>query len=93
MGNYKVLNLDYHGICTKATGCTWEECKQVCEKEGGSLVKITSKEENDQITKLILPHRPHTFWIGLNDIKKEGDYRWVSDNSRKAYHHFRSGNI
>ena len=91
MGNYKVVNLDYHGICTKATGCTWEEAEQVCEKEGGYLVKISSKAENDEILKLTAPFRK-LVWIGLNDIKKEGDFRWVSDNSPKSYHTFNPGN-
>ena len=64
---------------------------QVCEKEGGYLVEIRSKKENEQITKLITPTSKQ-FWIGLSDIKNEGEYRWVSDNSPKTYHNFRSGN-
>ena len=87
MGSYKVFNLDHHGICTKDKGCTWEECNQVCEKEGGYLVKITSKEENDQIKKIMSPFSKN-FWIGLDDIKTESHYRWVSDNSPIAYHNF-----
>ena len=91
MGNYKIVDLDYHGICTKAAGCTWEETMRVCEEEGGYLVEIRSKKENDQVTKLIAPFEKD-IWIGFNDFKKQGDYRWVSDNSPKAYHNFRRGN-
>ena len=64
---------------------------RVCEEEGGYVVEIRSKKENEQITKLIAA-TSKDFWIGLNDIKKEGEYRWVSDKSLKAYHNFRNGN-
>ena len=94
-GKYKIFDLNYHGICSKEIGCTWEESKRVCEKEGGHLVKITSKNQNDQITTLLAPFlgARRNFWTGLSDIETEGNFKWVSDNSPKAYHNFNSGKI
>ena len=94
-GEYKVFNVDYHGICSKDSGCTWEDSKRVCEKEGGYLAKITSQAENDQIEALISRIDPaknkNFFHIGLNDIAVEGEYRWVSDDSKISFNNFYSG--
>ena len=34
VGSYKLVNINYHQICSKESGCNWEESKEVCEKEG-----------------------------------------------------------
>ena len=87
--------MNYHQICSKESGCSWEESKEVCEKEDGYLVKITSKEENDKILEIINDTgnavQRRKFWLGLNDIENEGDFRWISDNSVKGYDNFDSG--
>ena len=89
------MNISYHQICSKETGCNWEESKEVCEKEGGYLVKITSKEENSKILEIIdymgNAGQEFNFWLGLNDIEKEGGLRWISDNSAVGYDNFNSG--
>ena len=89
------MNISYHQICSKETGCNWEESKEVCEKEGGYLVKITSKEENDKILEIIYDMgtaaQGSQFLLGLNDIEIDGDFRWVSDNSAVGYENFNSG--
>ena len=69
--------------------------KQVCEKEGGHLVKITSQVETDNIVKLwkkVNQYSQHNwFYIGLNDIEEEGVYRWESDKSIMEYDNFHLG--
>ena len=90
------MNISYHQVCSKESGCNWEESKEVCEKEGGYLVKITSKEENDKILEIIndmgIAAQGFHFRLGLNDIEIDGDFRWVSDNSAVGYENFNSGN-
>ena len=67
----------------------------MCEKEGGYLVKITSKEENDKILEIIndmgIAAQGFHFRLGLNDIEIDGDFRWVSDNSTAGYKNFNLG--
>ena len=95
MGEYKVFNVDYRGICSNEAGCTWEDAKQVCEKEGGYLTKITSNNENKEIENIINRVDPSKnkffFHIGLNDIETEGTYRWTSDDSEKEFNNFYNG--
>ena len=95
VGVYKILNGDGHGICSTETGCTWEESKEVCEKEGGYLAKITSQAENDKIEELQRRMQPNgnkfLYHIGLNDIEEEGIYRWESDGSLMTFDNFYRG--
>jgi len=90
-----VFNINYHGICSKDSGCSWEDSNRVCEKEGGYLAKITSQTENDQIEALISRIDPaknkYFFHLGLNDIAVEGEYRWESDDSQISFNNFYRG--
>ena len=90
-----MLNVSYGEICSNEIGCTWEESKRVCEKEGGYLVTITSKAENDKIIDIINQIDPNGdkffFHLGLNDIENEGVYRWTSDNSQIDFDNFYDG--
>ena len=92
-----MFNIDGHGICSKETGCTWEESKEVCEKEGGYLAKITSQVENDKIEEFQKRMDPSgnkfLYHIGLNDIAEEGIYRWESDGSPMTFDNFYRGKI
>ena len=94
-GEYKVFNINYHGVCSKDSGCSWEDSNRVCEKEGGYLAKITSQTENDQVEALISRIDPaknkYFFHLGLNDIAVEGEYRWVSDDSKISFDNFYRG--
>ena len=96
VGQYNVFNVNYHGICSEKDGCTWDESKRVCEKEGGYLTKINSPEENDMVKemfKLIDPNKKKFwFYIGLNDIENEGAYHWISDDSTVTFANWAKGN-
>jgi serine/threonine protein kinase/Leucine-rich repeat (LRR) protein len=52
----------------------WEEARECCERLGGHLVTITSKEENDFVTAL----RPsgNWFWLGLKTTAN--GHEWVT---------------
>ncbi|XP_060565849.1 neurocan core protein-like isoform X2 [Ruditapes philippinarum] len=71
----------FQGSCyfrsTKAL--EWLKAEEDCIALGGHLVEITSEEENN-FTKSILSGGSR-FWIGLNDIKTEGDFVWVSSGN------------
>ena len=89
------MNISYHQICSKENGCTWEESIEVCAREGGYLVRISSKEENDKILEIIndmgTAAQRHHFRLGANDIVKDGDFRWKCDNSAVGYRNFNPG--
>ncbi len=62
-------------------GKTWEESKELCEKQGFSLVTVNSAAENATISTGI---GNHDAWIGLNDIENEAKcsehsskWKWV----------------
>ncbi|GAH81638.1 unnamed protein product, partial [marine sediment metagenome] len=56
---------------------TWHEAKRFCEEQGGHLVTITSKRENQLVVKLARKaHR--NVWIGLTDEREEGRWEWVT---------------
>ncbi|MHC4504034.1 MAG: protein kinase domain-containing protein, partial [Planctomycetota bacterium] len=56
---------------------TWHEAKAYCEKQGGHLVTITSKEENEFVTDLARKAKMDT-WIGFTDEREEGTWEWVT---------------
>eukprot|EP00092_Neocalanus_flemingeri_P056901 GFUD01067515.1.p1 GENE.GFUD01067515.1~~GFUD01067515.1.p1 ORF type:complete len:229 (+),score=46.25 GFUD01067515.1:42-728(+) len=60
--------------------CTWYEAMAKCKELGGYLVEITSQEEQDLIVRtsqaLGWDKLKLNFWLGLNDIEKEGTWIW-----------------
>ena len=95
-GDYKLLNVDYGDQCSKENGCTWYQSKQICENEGGYLVKISTREENKMIRKIVnnlnLDNNDRfVFYLGLNDLEKEGVYKWISDGSEISFDNFYRG--
>lgn len=59
-------------------GISWIKAKETCEKLGGHLVTITSKEEQDFIIKNLLPYgRKYMYWIGGDDIS--GKWKWLTN--------------
>ncbi len=54
---------------------TWEEALAICDGRGAELVTTETQSE----TELLLdegPPDPIFFWIGLNDLQDEGQFRW-----------------
>jgi len=71
---YKVFN----------TRATWKDAAIACKKMGGYLACITSKHENEFVTKLLTDKSEKNkwdlpaVWIGGTDAKTEGKWQWVS---------------
>jgi hypothetical protein len=58
---------------------TWSKAKEICEKNGGHLVTITSAEENDAIIEYIKAQKINkNIWIGYSDTKQEGKWEWIT---------------
>ena len=68
---------------------SWCNASSHCVKEGGKLVEINSEEENEALVKEIkknrFTERNMNFWIGLTDLRKEGDWILASDNLKPSY--------
>ncbi|XP_034003339.1 CD209 antigen-like protein C [Trematomus bernacchii] len=52
---------------------SWEQSRQDCTARGADLVIVDSEEEQEFITSMIKEQT----WIGLNDTKEEGTWKWV----------------
>ncbi|MGN0396325.1 MAG: lectin-like protein [Coprococcus sp.] len=64
---------------------TWKEAYQYCKKMGGHLVTVTSNGENRFAYSLTT--RQQDCWIGMNDAKTMGKYKWVT-GERTDYRYF-----
>ncbi|XP_051898147.1 hepatic lectin-like [Pristis pectinata] len=53
---------------------TWFEAQSSCESMNANLVVINSAEEQEFLTKKL---KNYYYWIGLNDLTYEGDWRWL----------------
>ena len=53
----------------------WYDAQQKAIKEGAHLVSINSEEEQFWVETIF---QSHSFWIGLNDVEKEGVWQWDS---------------
>lgn len=65
-------------------GMNWNEAKEYCENLGGHLVTISSQEENDFVTEIIIPYGKGSM-IGLTDHEIEGEYKWVTNEEFYYY--------
>ncbi|CAG2250586.1 unnamed protein product [Mytilus edulis] len=61
--------------------------KMNASKKGGYLVKVESVAENTWLISAL--HAD--VWIGLNDIEKEGEWRWTSGNAGIPFSYWLSG--
>eukprot|EP00064_Thunnus_orientalis_P017381 superscaffoldBa00003671_g17462 len=65
------------------TNSSWNESRRYCQRRGGDLVKIDSRDEQIFLTKELsnkMNDEEDKFWIGLTDSKKEGKWFWVDDS-------------
>ncbi len=56
----------------------WTDAKVACEKMGGHLVTITSREENDFVAGLLQSFKKFFYWTGGTDSFKEGCWEWIT---------------
>ena len=53
----------------------WTSARDRCRQFGGDLASIASADDDSGIEQL-LPDSNTWFWIGYNDIEKEGSFTW-----------------
>lgn len=63
-------------VFTSANPISWQDAEASCVSKGGHLATITSKADNDAAYAQL--NGKTNVWIGLNDIAKEGEYKWAS---------------
>ncbi len=71
----------FEGRCYKGikTQLSWDAAETECGKWGGHLASAASAEENAHILKVFLDldEQLASFWIGLSDTVKQGQYLWI----------------
>ena len=78
---YVAGNFNGHGYELIPTPTPWHLAKKKAEEKDGYLVVITSEKENEFITELVRKSTNGELcevWIGLEDEKSEGDWRWIN---------------
>jgi len=74
-----LLEYEGHKYYISKDSVTWPMAKEICEKNGGHLVTITSAQENGAIIETLKSYRPKDHvWIGYTDEKHERKWRWVT---------------
>jgi hypothetical protein len=74
------------------SGSTWQECRDLCVKGQGDLVKITNEDESVAVSDMLFEMIPNVDimkWIGLNKVSSD-DFIW-SDNTQLLYKNFADG--
>lgn len=61
------------------TKMTWRDAYQLCEKKGGHLVTISSKNEDEFVSQIQKNYSPFDrMWLGATDENSEGNWRWIT---------------
>ncbi|XP_028395191.1 uncharacterized protein LOC114519267 isoform X2 [Dendronephthya gigantea] len=71
---------------------TWQDAEKNCRRLGGNnchLASVNSQEEQDFLSFLIKGSKSRDFWIGLNDLGTEAEYKWT-DGSLYNYANWNS---
>ena len=80
---YASGNINGHGYEIIPAPLPWHLAKKKANELGGYLVSITSPEENEFIISLVnksTKNETCEIWIGFNDEKREGDWKWLSED-------------
>ena len=80
-----------HKYAVYSTPVTWYTAKVFCEELGGSLVTITSEEENTFVRSLC----GEGAWMGATDAGAEGEWNWISEEpfSYTAWMRYEPNNV
>ncbi|XP_060591120.1 perlucin-like protein isoform X1 [Ruditapes philippinarum] len=64
---------------------SFDRARANCQKLQADLVHIDNADENAFLTNHLNTLKGISFWIGLTDADREGDFKWVDDNSRISF--------
>ena len=74
---------------------SWFDAERHCEREGGKLVEIDSEEENralvEEINRGGYKDRNMHFWVGLNELEADGNWRLASNGLEPTYLNWHEG--
>ena len=62
----------------------WIEAKKKCEQREASLVSLETVEKKERLVSLVRSisrRKSHDYWLGGNDIYKEGEWEWAGDRT------------
>lgn len=70
--------IEFNGHCYKMfdESFSWDNAKKECEKIGGHLVTINSKEEQEFLVDMVKSSTKKNMWIGA--YPSNGNYRWIT---------------
>ena len=69
----------------------WNDAKKYCEKQGGHLVTITSKEEQEEVSSLISHGSKNFYWLGAERTQNAFN-RWITGEAIKYTNYDRTNN-
>uniref|UniRef100_A0A7N6FI86 C-type lectin domain-containing protein n=1 Tax=Anabas testudineus TaxID=64144 RepID=A0A7N6FI86_ANATE len=77
------LHLDNQCYFFSSDKLDWLKSRASCEEMGGHLSILHSVEQHDAVEKEArrIGVFDHHYWIGLSDLDKEGDWRWVDNTT------------
>ena len=68
---------------------SWYQAENYCKKKGMKLVEINSDEENraivDEINMKGYKDRKMYFWMGMTDLREEGNWKLASSGENASY--------
>uniref|UniRef100_A0AAV2K7U6 C-type lectin domain-containing protein n=1 Tax=Knipowitschia caucasica TaxID=637954 RepID=A0AAV2K7U6_KNICA len=76
-GTNVTLGTNPHCFHQHSLKLTWSESREKCQSNGGDLVQIKSRDEQDFLEgRVSSPSCCDKFWIGLTDSQTEGEWLW-----------------
>ncbi len=75
---YPVYQWNGHFYALTNHETDWESAAAEAVPHGGHLITIGSRQEQEFVVATFLTPPDKVYWIGLTDVEKEGDWRWVS---------------
>ncbi len=60
------------------TSIAWKEAFQFCQQQGGHLVTVNSKEEQEFINSILSSSTHNRIWAGGLDTYTEGKWQWIT---------------
>ncbi|GFO41918.1 macrophage mannose receptor 1 [Plakobranchus ocellatus] len=74
------------GTCIKFydNSKTWADARTVCQQDGGDLVTIRDANMN-QFVEAQRKSKGGSYWIGLHDLNKEGDFGWLDETQAATF--------